>query len=185
MAPLKRRMIRIWAVTSAVMGTAILATACSSNGGSSTPNTRENPNPASKTRVMDADVDLTLTGDRSAVVQGSKGTCTIPPFAAPTYDVTGAEYPSLGAGGSISIAGAVTVANGSVPANVKVTIDDVGFLSENGTGISLSRNNLVVTLDAPLTGGLGGAEDINLLDPENTLSARLTGTIRCTKRSSN
>jgi hypothetical protein len=119
-------------------------------------------------------------------VQGTKGKCTIPPFAAPTYEFSGADYPSLGARGSISIAGPVSVANGTIPANAKVTITgtdpstDVGFLSPPGaTGIDLSRNQRVVVVDVPLAGGLGGAEDINIANPENDLTARMTGSIRC------
>jgi hypothetical protein len=80
----------------------------------------------------------------------------------------------------------VSVANGTIPANAKVTITgtdpstDVGFLSPPGaTGIDLSRNQRVVVVDVPLAGGLGGAEDINIANPENDLTARMTGSIRC------
>jgi hypothetical protein len=143
-------------------------------------------------KTMDATVTLTITGDRTATVQGTQGTCTIPEFGAPTYEFSGADYPTLGTRGSISIAGPVTVANGTVPASAKVTLtgadpaNDVGFLSDpQGTGISLSGNQLVVMLDAPLTGGLGGAEDINLDPAANNLSARMTGSIRCRTSGSN
>lgn len=180
-------------VVTGVVAASVIVAGCGSDNGSAAPNTRATTTTTPGPRITDVEVNLSLTGDRTATVQGTKGKCTIPRFGAPTYDFAGKDYPSLGPEGSISIAGPVTVANGSgsVPANVKVTLttadpaNDVGFLSDvNGTGISLSRNDLVVMLDAPLTGGLGGAEDINLLDPENSLSARLTGSIRCVESKS-
>jgi hypothetical protein len=174
------------AVAACLAGVVLLAGGCNSDDGSAAPDTRPTTTTTSGPRVTGVAVDITITGDRTATVQGTKGKCTIPEFGAPTYEFSGADYPSLGAGGSISIAGPVSVANGTVPANAKVTITgadpstDVGFLSTpEGTGITLTRNQLVVMLDAPLTGGLGGAEDISLNPAENDLSARMSGSIRC------
>ena len=123
-----------------------------------------------------------LSGDRAAALVGTEGSCVIPAFGAPTYDFAGTDYPNLGPSGSLKIVGPVIV-NGvvGVPASTQVTIGDVGLLSPlNGAGITLSKNKRVVTLDAELTGGPGGADDINLNSPDNSLHAHIAGTIRCT-----
>ena len=51
--------------------------------------------------------------------------------------------------------------------------------------ITISDNQLTVMVNAPLQGGLAGAEDINVEAPENDLRAQLTGSIRCSVRRSN
>jgi hypothetical protein len=177
-ASVRRRVL----VASCVLGSALVLGACSSDDGSTTPNTRPTTTTTRGPEVSGVVVDLTLTGARNAVVQGTKGTCTIPQFGAASYEFSGSDYPSLGPGGRIVVKGPVTVANGGrIPANALATVTDVGFVSDReGTGITLGRDDMLVTLDAPMRGGLGGAEDINLDNPANNLMARLTGTIRCT-----
>lgn len=160
----------------------ILLAACSSDSGSATPSTLATTTSTTQPKPLGIDADLTVTGDRTAVIKGEKGDCMIPRFAAPTYDLTGANYPDLGPGGSVSVVGPITVANGgTVPASVRIIIGDVGFLTPpEGTGISLSNNKKVVTINADLTGGPGVTEDINILPPDSSLMVHVTGTIRCT-----
>ena len=169
-------------VAAGVAGAALLLGACGSDDGSATPDTRATTTTTRATKVSGIVANLTLSGARSAVVQGNKGTCTIPEFGAATYQLSGADYPSLGAGGKVVVKGPVTVANGGrIPPNALVNVNEVGFLSDrDGTGITLSRDDMLVTLDVPMRGGVGGAEDINLDNPANNLMAQLTGTIRCT-----
>ncbi len=123
-----------------------------------------------------------LSGDRTATIVGTKGTCNIPTFGAPTYVFTGADYPDLGPTGSIRISGPVVVANGgTVPATAKILMGDIGLLApQDGTGITVSTNKRLVTVNADVTGGPGVTEDINLAPPDSTVVAHLTGTIRCT-----
>jgi hypothetical protein len=170
-------------VATCFLGSALLLVACSSDDGGSTASTQPPTTTTKPPRVNGVVADLTLTGARNAVVQGNKGTCTIPRFGAASYDLSGADYPALGTGGKIAVKGPVTVANGGrIPPNALVTINEVGFSSDRaGTGIVLSQNDMLVTLDVPMRGGLGGAEGINTEDPANNLMARLTGTIRCTR----
>ncbi len=169
-------------VVGSVVVVGVFLAGCSSDGGSSTPDTTR-PTPTSTIpEVTGVSVDLLVSGDRVAAVKGSRGTCTIPPFGAPSYDFDGSDYPDLGPEGELSVVGPVIV-NGvvGVPASVQATIGEVGLVSSRtGAGIRLSQNMRVVTIDAELSGGLGGAEDINPNPPDNSLHGRITGTIRCT-----
>jgi hypothetical protein len=169
----------------AAVGVMLLVTACSSGGNSTSASTRRSgTRTPSEPRVTGVQVNLTVTGDRTAVIQGSKGTCSIPPFGAPTYTFNGKDYPTLGKNGSVSIAGPLIINGGAgVPASAKVIVDDVGLLSPaNGSGISLSKNELVVMVNAPISGGTGDSADNNLDAPSATVHAQLTGSIRCTTR---
>src|SRR5690242_20128421 len=99
---------------SGVVAALLLVSACSSGGSSTTATTRR-PRTTTTTRpdVTGVQVNLTLTGDRTATIQGTKGTCTIPAFGAPSYEFTGKDYPTLGPKGSLTITGPVVV-NGTV-----------------------------------------------------------------------
>lgn len=170
------------------MAALLLVGACSSGGGSSTPSTRRSgTTTTTRPEVTGVQVNLTLTGDRTATIQGTKGSCTIPAFGAPSYEFTGKDYPTLGSKGSLTISGPVEV-NGTVavPASAKVLLADVGLTSPtDGSGISLTNNNMTVTVDTQVGGGTGQSEDINLDNPSNTVTAQLTGSIRCTRASRN
>jgi hypothetical protein len=164
-----------------ILVSTVVVAACDSGGSSTTPQTRRNTPTSTVQKVEGVSVNLMLTGDRTATIVGTRGSCTIPRFAPPTYVFNGSDYPTLGPSGSLRVVGPVVV-NGTVgvPSAVKVNIDEVGFLSANGSGITLSPNHQMVKIDTDLTGGLGGAEDINLNSPDNSLHGHITGTIRCT-----
>jgi hypothetical protein len=67
-----------------------------------------------------------------------------------------------------------------VPPTVKIIMGDVGLLSpQNGAGITVSQNKRSVTLDADVSGGPGVTEDNSLAEPDTSLHAHLSGTIRC------
>lgn len=170
------------ALTGCLIGALVAFAGCSSGSSATTPKTRPTtPTPTAAT-VKGVQVNLLLSGDRTAVVTGTKGTCKIPPFGAPTYNFDGSDYPSLGPGGSLSVIGPIVVANGgTVPATVKIIMGDVGLLTPQiGAGITVSSNKRVVTLDADVSGGPGVTSDINLNSPDNSLHAHIAGTIRCT-----
>jgi hypothetical protein len=168
-------------LTGCVVGVFVLAAGCSSNGGTTTPKTRPSTPTSTTPRVRDVQANLMLTGDRTAVLAGTEGKCTIPAFGAPTYELDGSDYPGLGPDGSLRVTGPIVVANGSVPPTAKVLIGDVGLLTpQDGAGVTVSSNKRVVTLDADLSGGPGVTEDINLQPPDSTVHAHLAGTIRCT-----
>ena len=169
-------------LTGCLIGALVVIAGCSSGGSSTTPKTRPpTPTPTAAT-VKGVQVNLLLSGDRTAVVTGTKGTCKIPPFGAPTYDFAGSDYPSLGPGGSLSVIGPLVVANsGSVPPAVKIIMGDVGLLTPQiGAGITVSPNKRNVTLDADVSGGPGVTSDNSILDPNASLHAHISGTIRCT-----
>jgi hypothetical protein len=171
----------------AIAGAGIVAAmmvigACSSGGGGTSDTRKPGTTTTTAPAITGVQVNLTITGDRTATIQGTKGSCSIPPFGSATYAFGGADYPSLGANGSLSVAGPLEV-NGStgVPASVKVVIGDVGLLSPaNGSGITISNNERVVMINTPISGGTGQSEDINLTGPEASVHAQLVGTIRCT-----
>jgi hypothetical protein len=165
-----------------LIGTLVVIAGCSSGGSSTTPKTRPRTTTPTAAKVKGVQVNLMLTGSRTAVVTGSKGTCKIPPFGAPTYDFEGSDYPSLGPDGSLSVIGPIVVANGgTVPPTVKIIMGDVGLLTpQNGAGITVSQNKRNVTLDADVSGGPGVTEDNSLLPPDASLHAHISGTIRCT-----
>ena len=170
-------------LTGCLIGALVVIAGCSSGSSSSTtPKTRPPTPSPTAAKVKGVLVNLMLTGDRTAVVTGTNGTCKIPPFGAPTYDFDGSDYPTLGPGGSLSIIGPIVVANGAtVPATVKIIMGDVGLLSpQNGAGITVSQNKRNVTLDADVSGGPGVTEDNSLLPPDQSLHAHISGTIRCT-----
>jgi hypothetical protein len=177
--------MRTWKLAAAigsVLAVGVVLAGCDSGSGSATPDTRRTTTTTTRPKVTGVEVDLLVSGDRIAAVKGTKGTCNIPRFGAPNYDFAGADYPDLGPSGSLMVVGPVIVGETvGVPASAGVTIGDVGLVTpSSGAGITLSKNMRVVTIDAELTGGPGGAEDINLNSPDNSLHGRLTGTIRCT-----
>ncbi len=159
----------------------VLVAACSSGGGGTTAKTRP-PTPVSTAaRVKGVQVNLMMTGDRTAVIVGTAGTCTIPAFGAPTYMFQGTDYPTLTPGGSLNVSGPIVAENGGrVAPSLKVLMGDVGLLTpQDGTGITVSANKRLVTLDADLSGGVGVSADNSILDPANSLHAHISGTIRC------
>jgi hypothetical protein len=165
-----------------------LATACSSGDGSASSDTRATTTTTAAPRVSRVAVDLTLTGDRTATVKGTKGTCAVSEeFGGSTYEFAGKDYPSLGPEGSISIRGPIKLQNTGLPPSAKVVVTDAGFVTPDNTpGISISDNQLTVLVNVPLQGGIGGISEDNNIDPlENDLRAQLTGSIRCYLRRSN
>ena len=169
-------------LTGCLIGALVVFAGCSSGGSSTPPKTRPRTTTPTAAKVKGVQVNLMLTGSRTAVVTGTEGTCQIPAFGAPTYDFEGTDYPSLGADGSVSVIGPIIVANGgAVPPAVKIIMGDVGLLSpQNGAGITVSQNKRNVMLDADVSGGPGVTEDNSLLPPNTSLHAHITGTIRCT-----
>jgi hypothetical protein len=177
--------MRTWRLAAAIgpmLAVGAVMAGCSGGDGSATPETRPATTTTTEPKVTRVEVDLLVSGDRVAAVKGTKGTCNIPRFGAPSYEFTGVSYPDLGTDGSLKVFGPVVVGETvGLPATAQVTIGDVGLVSpSSGTGITVSENMRVVTIDAALRGGPGGAEDINLASPDNSLSGRITGTIRCT-----
>lgn len=175
-----------YAVTAlCLLGAGSLLAGCNSDDGSGTPNTRPTTTTISQPKVRGLVAKLMITGDRNAVIQGNEGTCTIPRFGAPKYELSGDDYPTLGPDGFMEVEGPISVGGDTVPASAKVVITDVGFITpRDGSGITFRRDNLLVTLDAPLAGGLYGGEDTGTDPPTNDLQARVTGTIRCTSTKS-
>jgi hypothetical protein len=160
-----------------------MALAACDSGGDSSSTTTSAPATTTTTRpkLQDATASLTVTGDRNAVLQGTDATCNLPRFGAAKYDLRGADFPALGPQGFVEVEGPLTVGANTVPGSVKVVINDVGFISPpDGSGLTFSRDDELVTLDAALSGGPHGGSGS---DPEpltNDLNARITGTIRCT-----
>ena len=169
-------------LTACVVGAVVALAGCTSDGGSTTTKTRPSTPTATAAKVDGVQVNLMLSGDRTAAVVGTEGSCKIPAFGAPTYDFMGTDYPDLGPDGSVHVSGAINFANGgTLAATAKILIGEIGLLApQDGTGITVSRNKRVVTLDVDVTGGPGVTEDINLAPPDSTVHAHLAGTIRCT-----
>lgn len=165
-----------------VVGAVVALVGCTSDGGSTTTETRPPTPTATAAKVDGVQVNLMLSGARIGAIVGTQGSCKIPAFGPPTYDVMGSDYPGLGPEGSVHVSGPIVVANGgTLPATAKILIGDIGLLAPpEGTGITVSRNKRLVTLDADVTGGPGVTEDINLAPPDSTVHAHITGTIRCT-----
>jgi hypothetical protein len=168
-----------------VLAALLLVGACSSGGGSSTTASTRRAGTTTTTNadISGVQVNLTLTGDRTATIQGAKGTCTIPgDGAAPTYEFDGKDYPALGTHGSVVITGPLVV-NGTaaIPPSAKVILDDVGLVSPtDGAGITLANSNRTVMVNVPVSGGVGQSADNNFDDPSNSVKAMLAGSIRCT-----
>jgi hypothetical protein len=168
-------------LTGGIVSVAVALTSCSSGSGSTTPKTRPSTTTSTAPKAETVNVNLLLSGDRTATIVGTAGSCDIPKFGVPTYVFSGADYPSLGPTGSIRITAPIVVANGTtLPATAKILMGDVGLLApQDGTGITVSKNNRVVTVNTDVTGGPGVTEDINLAPPDSTVVAHLAGTIRC------
>ena len=119
-------------------------------------------------------VDLTITGDRPATISGTKGECSKkvagdgPPIG--EYVFSGSDYPSLGAEGAFSLSPAEPyLSGGESDPYIKVVIGDVGFLSSDAAGITVSADGKQVTLDNAISGGSGGTLYVG----------KVTGTIVC------
>jgi hypothetical protein len=169
------------AALACVLGAAALA-ACDSGGGSASTTSSAPPTTTTtRPKLQDATADLTITGDRSAVLTGAAATCNLPRAGAPKYELKGADFPALGPEGFVEVEGPITVGANTVPGSVQIVIDDVGFISPpDGSGLVFSRSNELVTLDALLSGGPHGGSGSEVDPLANDLHARITGTIRCT-----
>jgi hypothetical protein len=121
-------------------------------------------------------VDLVLTGTKSVTIKGTKGTChisTSPDFGT-EVDLSGADYPSMGSAGALSIeaphtnrfVGGTSTAN---PGLVKFDISGTGGISGETPTISVSADKKTVTLDTTIDGTSGTA----------TVHENIKGTIVC------
>jgi hypothetical protein len=168
-----------------VIACAALLAACDSNGSSSGP-VKTTPTTVAPVALKSMQVDLVVTGKPSTlsvVLKGTKGTCRFPSNGLPaSYVLNRFEYPQLGFGGSVKVYGR-TVAKGKpgyLPSNVTAYIQGMGLVSPyTSSGILIAPDQQSIKIDASLSGGLGGSFAGNLDDPTNTLTARITGTIRC------
>ena len=135
--------------------------------------------------------NLTITGDRTATIQGTKGSCAIPPFGSATYAFSGADYPSLGANGSLERRRAVgaSTADAGVPAeregrHRRRRPAEPGRRRRHHDRARTSASSCSnAPIDAAAT---GRREDINLADPgrpRSHASAR-SAPIRCTHAAS-
>jgi hypothetical protein len=102
-------------------------------------------------------VDLVLTGQDPATIQGNKGSCTVGSLPGGLqsvgFDFGAGDYPSLGDGGYFSIEGVYQDSNTSRPADIyKTVVNGHSLMNTNapGTGVTTSNNGLHVALDADL-----------------------------------
>jgi hypothetical protein len=171
-------------VGAAVLALGVGLSACDSGGGNkagkkaavATPPTTAPPT------LTGMNVNLVVTGDQPATIQGSKGTCRFPATGLPnTYQVVAADYPQLGSLGSIGVWGPTAIgAAPPIPPTVKMYRNTLGFMSAvaNG-GITVSADGRRVDVDTDLYGASGGSVDGSLVDPTWTLHGHITGSIRC------
>jgi hypothetical protein len=170
-------------VAGGIVAVSVGLVACKSDDGSTPPKTVPKTTTTSGApKVKGVQVNLMLSGDRTAAIVGTKGSCEIPAFGAPVYEFKGSDYPDLGPAGSVRISGPVEVANGgTVPATARILIGDIGLLAPlDGAGITVSSSGRLVSVDTSLAGGPGITPDNGTAPPDSTVQARLTGTIRCT-----
>ncbi len=122
-------------------------------------------------------VDLVVTGDRTATVKGTKGTCEIPTGSTlgSRYDLSAADYPALGADGFLSVTGPEPIGGRAAPANLKALIGGAGFLDTDGSGLTVAANRKRVTVDADLGGGTAMTPD----NPGTPVRVHISGTITC------
>jgi hypothetical protein len=134
------------------------------------------PRPATTVAMPGLKVDLVLTGTKSVTIKGTKGTChisTSPDFGT-EVDLSGADYPSLGSAGALSIeaphttrfVGGTSTAN---PGLVKFDISGTGGISGETPNITVSADKKTVTLDTTIDGTSGAA----------TVHENIKGTIVC------
>ncbi len=108
-------------------------------------------------------VDVTITGDKTATIQGTKGGCQT--GSKPRYLIQSQDYPALGSPAHLEITGA--------PSGITLTDLEAArvYHDQNGTGITISSDHKKVTLDAALSA-------VSLANGA-TYTAHLTGTITC------
>lgn len=134
-------------------------------------------------RTTRLNVNLVITGDQPATIQGAKGTCSLPATGQRnTYAVVAVDYPQLGNLGSVRIWGPTALPNQSpIPPTVKVYINSLGFISAFANrGITVSADGQSVDVDTDLYGAPAGSFADSLLGPTWTLHGHITGSIRCT-----
>ncbi len=126
--------------------------------------------------VPGLNVDLVLTGTKNVTIKGTKGTCHIStsPDLGTDINLSGADYPSLGSAGVLSIEGPHTnrfVGGTSTadPGLVKFDISGTGGLSGETPGITVSADKKTITLDTTIDGSSGTA----------TVHENIKGTIVC------
>jgi hypothetical protein len=108
--------------------------------------------------------DLTISGDRTASLKGTKGTCSgrVPL----TVTLSGADYADLGPSGAFSATGPGASA---ATARFKVLVANVGFLSGMDAGITASADGKTLTFNSDAAGGRSGT-------PEHI---HIAGTVTC------
>ncbi len=161
--PCTRRLLAFACLAAGLAGCGPAASSPSGNAGPS----RTGGNGTSGSSVT---VDLVITGDRPAVVKGTKGRCVL--IHSPSYEFSGADYPDLGTGGDVSIVGPM---NPGGPPSLKALIGDGGFLDTDGGGIHISPDQKTVTVDQDLNGSLPGTME----HPGAPLHDHVRGTITC------
>jgi hypothetical protein len=161
--------------------------ACSSSGdGKAKKPTVTTPPPTAAPSLTGMNVDLVITGASPATVQGSKGACAFSSTGlANNYVVSGADYPQLGALGSIRFWGPTVIPNSSpVPPTIKLYINTIGFISSSAAssrgGLTVSADGRRIDVDTDLYGAPGGSFAGSLVDPTWTLLNHIKGSITCT-----
>jgi hypothetical protein len=137
---------------------AALLTGCSSST-STSPGGTSGSSPTSRTSAGSGiTVDVTITGDHTATLEGTKGQCSTSTANTLSIVLSGSDYPDLGPNGAFSLMGEQTFSNGNVvPPNFKLIIGNAGFLSGLDSGMVVSSDNKTVTLDSDVVGRTAGA----------------------------
>ena len=122
-------------------------------------------------------VNLVVSGDRTATIRGTKGSCEIPTDKrlGGAYDLSAADYPALGADGFLSVSGPQPIGGSLTPNLLKASIDGAGFLDTDGSGLTVSKDRKQVTIEADLDGGTAMTPDT----PGTPVHVHISGTITC------
>jgi hypothetical protein len=133
-----------------------LLTGCSSGTPTSPGGTSGSSPTARNSAGSGITVDVAISGDHTATLEGTKGQCNTANTLSIVLSVS--DYPDLGPNGAFSIMGEQTFSNENVvPPNFKLIIGNAGFLSGLDSGVVVSSDNKTVTLDSDVVGRTAGA----------------------------